>query len=91
MAYIRKQPNGKYRVEIKHASKFIQNKTFLSEDAANTWAINTEKNIEKILSLKPKKLSNLTPEKIDTLGGIDSRSWGLRHQQRTLMPICLHQ
>lgn len=71
MAYIRKQPTGKFRVEIKHANKFIQNKTFISKQAAKEWAEETEKNIEKILSLKPKKLAKLTPEKIDALGGIE--------------------
>lgn len=68
MAYICKQANGKFRVEIKHANKFIQNKTFISESAAQEWAFEIEQNIEKILNLKPKKLSKLTPEKIEALG-----------------------
>lgn len=71
MAYIRKQANGKFRVEIKHANKFIQNKTFISESAAQEWAFEVEQNIEKILNLKPKKLSKLTPEKIEALGGVE--------------------
>ena len=71
MAYIRKQSNGKFRVEIKHANTFIKNKTFLCEDAAKAWALETDKNIEKIINLKPKKLSKLTPEKIEALGGVE--------------------
>ena len=58
MAYIRMQPSGKFRVEIKHANKFIQNKTFLSEDAANEWATDTEKNIEKFSPSSLKNLAN---------------------------------
>ena len=70
MSYIRKLPNGKYRVEIRKKQTSIQNKTFADKSQAEQWANDFERKIEKILNIKAKKLKKLSPDKIEELGGI---------------------
>jgi len=70
MAYIRTLPSGKYRVEIRKNHNTIQNKTFADKLQAEQWAADFEGKIEVILSIKPKKLKNLSPGKVEELGGI---------------------
>lgn len=70
MAYIRKLSNGSsFRAEIRRNYTFLQAKTFASESDAKHWAEDFESKVEKILSLKPKKLKKLSPDKADELGG----------------------
>ncbi len=71
MATIRKLPSGKYRADIRYQTKHIKNKTFTSHVDAVEWAEKYERNIQKILNYKPKKLTKLSPVKIDKLGGIE--------------------
>ena len=70
MAYIRTLPNGKYRAEVSKKYTAIQSKTFPTQKQAEKWSDNVEKNIEIILSLKPKKLKKLSPSKVEDLGGL---------------------
>jgi len=70
MAYIRTLPTGKYRVEIRRNQKTIQNKTFADRSHAEQWAADFEEKIDRILSIKPKKLKKLSPAKVEGLGGI---------------------
>jgi len=70
MSYIRKLSNGKYRAEISKNYNSIQSKTFSSQKLAEKWAEQIEENIDIILSLKPKKLRKLSPEKVEELGGL---------------------
>ncbi|MCK5666342.1 MAG: tyrosine-type recombinase/integrase, partial [Thiotrichaceae bacterium] len=70
MATIRKQAQGKYRVDIRKNYTFIQSKTFSDQDRAKEWAAGIEKNIETILSFKPKKSKKLSPGKVEELGGL---------------------
>jgi hypothetical protein len=70
MAYIRTLPSGKYRVEIRKNNNTIQNKTFADKLQAEQWAAAFDSKIETILSIKPKKLKNLSPAKVEELGGI---------------------
>jgi hypothetical protein len=56
MSYIRKLSNGKYRAEISKNYTSIQSKTFFTERKAAEWAGSIGKNIDHILSIKPKKL-----------------------------------
>ena len=70
MSYIRKLSNGKYRAEISKNYTSIQSKTFSTERKAAEWAGSIEKNIDHILSIKPKKLRKLSPEQVEELGGI---------------------
>lgn len=69
MAYIRKLSTGSYRAEIRRNYTFLQAKTFSSKSEAEEWAHDFESKVEKILSLKPKKLKKLSPEKVDDHGG----------------------
>lgn len=71
MAYIRKLSNSSYRAEIRRNYTFLQAKTFGTNAEAQEWAEDFESKVEKILSLKPKKLKKITPEKVDALGGVD--------------------
>lgn len=71
MPYIRKLPNGKYRVEISKNYTAIKTKTFTKKADAELWADDFESNIETILSIKPKKLKKLSPDKVEELGGIE--------------------
>jgi len=71
MSTIRSMPNGKHRVDIRKNYKFIQSKTFSTEEEAKEWAQCAENRIEKILKLSPKKLKKLSPDKVDELGGFD--------------------
>lgn len=71
MATIRKLPNGKYRADIRKNYTFIQAKTFLSKKQAEQWASDIDANIEAILSLTPIKLTNLTPEVVSEMGGLE--------------------
>ena len=70
MSYIRTLPNGKYRAEISKNYTSIQSKTFQTQKQAEQWAVSVEKNIDTILSIKPKKLKKLSPDKVEELGGI---------------------
>lgn len=70
MAYIRTLPNGKYRAEIRKNQISIQNKTFIDRSHAEQWATDFDNQIETILSIKPKKLKKLSPDKVDKLGGM---------------------
>jgi len=67
MSYIRSLPNGKYRAEISKNYNSISSKTFSTQKQAEAWAGDIEANIEKILNIKPKKLKNLSPEKVEAL------------------------
>jgi len=71
MSYLRKLPNGKFRAEISKNYTSIQSKTFSKKADAELWAEELEENIEIILSIKPKKLKKLSPDKVEELGGID--------------------
>jgi len=70
MSYIRTLPNGKYRAEIRKKQTSIQNKTFVNKSDAEKWAKDFERKIETILSVKPKKLKKLSPDKVEELGGM---------------------
>ena len=70
MAYIRTLSNGKYRVEIRKKQTTIQNKTFANKSDAEQWANDFESKLETILSIKPKKLKKLSPDKVEELGGM---------------------
>ncbi len=70
MPYIRTLSNGKYRVEIRKKQTSIQNKTFADKLQAEQWADNFEQKINTILSIKPKKLKKLSPDKVEKLGGV---------------------
>jgi len=70
MSYIRTLPNGKYRAEIRKKQTSIQNKTFPNKSEAEQWANDFENKIETILSIKPKKLKKLSPDKVEELGGM---------------------
>jgi len=71
MSYIRKLSNGKYRAEIRKNQTTIKNKTFIEKSEAELWANDFECKIEKILSIKTKKLKKLSPDKVEELGGAD--------------------
>ncbi|MEE9338700.1 MAG: site-specific integrase [Methylococcaceae bacterium] len=70
MSYIRSLPSGKYRAEVSKNYTSIQSKTFPTESQAKKWAADVEKNIETILSLKPKKIKKISPDKVEELGGL---------------------
>jgi len=73
MSYIRSLANGKYRAEISKNYTSIQSKTFSTQKQAESWAVSIEKNIDKILSIKPKKLKKLkklSPSQVEELGGL---------------------
>jgi len=70
MAYIRTLSNGKYRVEIRKKQISIKNKTFSDKSDAEQWANDFESKLETILSIKPKKLKKLSPDKVEELGGM---------------------
>ena len=59
MSTIRKLPNGRYRAEIRKNYKFIKNKTFSTKKEAESWALEIEKSINEILSIKPKNYNKL--------------------------------
>lgn len=70
MSYIRKLSNGKFRAEISKNYTSIQSKTFSTQNQAESWADSIEKNIDKILSIKSKKLKKLSPNQVEELGGL---------------------
>ena len=70
MSYIRKLSNGKFRAEISKNYTSIQSKTFSTQQQAESWADSIEKNIDKILGIKPKKLKKLSPNQVEELGGL---------------------
>jgi len=71
MSYIRKLSNGKYRAEIRKNQTTIKNKTFIKKTDAEQWADDFECKIDIILSINPKKLKKLSPDKVEELGGIE--------------------
>jgi len=70
MSYIRTLSSGKFRAEIRKKQISIQNKTFSTKPEAEQWAKDFENKIETILSIKPKKLKKLSPDKVEELGGM---------------------
>ena len=88
MSTIRKLQNGRYRAEIRKNYKFIKNKTFSTEKEAKSWAQQFERNINEILSIKPKKYNKLKPEKIQALGGLELfEKLGIRITIRTFPQV----
>jgi len=71
MATTVKLQNNKIRVVVRNLQTFIKSKTFNSPEQAKQWSDEVECQIETILNLKPKKLKNLSPEKIELLGGME--------------------
>jgi len=71
MSTIRTLSSNKYRVDIRKNYTFIQSRTFPTLKQAQQWANDIELNIDIILSIKPKKLKKLSPDKVEELGGLD--------------------
>ena len=49
MAYVRKLSNGKFRVEIKHANKFIQTKPFFRKMPQSHGQLTLKRMLRKFL------------------------------------------
>lgn len=71
MASIRKLSNGKFRTEIRKLQSTIKSKTFSTQLQAEKWGSKLDKQIKAILKIKPNKLKNLSPNKIEQYGGME--------------------
>ncbi len=71
MATIRKLPNNKFRTEIRKFQSTIKTKTFPTRQQAEKWGNKLDKQVNAILRIKPGKLKNLSPNKIEQYGGIE--------------------
>ncbi len=70
MASIRKLSNGKFRAEIRKLQSTITTKTFPTQRQAEKWGNRLDKQIKEILKIKPSKLKDLSPNKIEQYGGL---------------------
>jgi len=70
MATIRKLSSNKFRAEIRSKQNFIKSKTFSNQADAKIWAVQIDQNVESILNIKSKKLKNISPSEVESLGGL---------------------